>query len=202
MKTSRVKQRTTRWYDMRKGQIGGTRFGAVISNRKNKLLYELLNERLSDYSVEDTFINDQMQFGLDNEPYARKAYIKKSGIRFSQVGLIYSDFSKIHHASPDGINRRMGLVLEVKCTQDGSKQIQRFFDGIEPEYMPQIINYFAVSDSIKSVHWVSYCPMRTERPMVIHIVNREDHLLEIEVGRKKILDIEKQLEEMEQKFKF
>ena len=202
MKTVRVAQRSEAWHALRKGSIGGTRFGQVISSRKNKLLFDLLAERLSDYPVDEVFVNEMMQFGIDQEPHARKAYIKQSKIRFMEVGLIVSDFSKIHHASPDGLNRRLGAVLEVKCTHDISKQVQRFFEGIDPDQMPQILNYFAVSDSIREVHYVSYNPFCLQRPLVVHIVKREDHVLEIESGRRKIIEIEKQLEEMERKFKF
>jgi hypothetical protein len=44
--------------------------------------------------------------------------------------------------------------------------------------MPQIINYFAVSDEVVAVHWVSYCPYRTERPLVIHVFTRDTVLSE------------------------
>jgi putative phage-type endonuclease len=202
MRTSRVKQRSPEWHELRKGRIGGTRFGQVISSRKNKLLYDLLAERLSDYPVEEVFVNEAMQFGLDQEPYARKEYIRTSKIRFAEVGLIYSDFSKIHQASPDGLNRKRGIVLEIKCTQDVSTQIRRFFDGIDPEHMAQLINYFAVSDSVREVHYVSFCPFCLQRPLVVYIIKREDHLMEIESGRRRIKEIELQLDEMEQKFKF
>lgn len=212
MKTSRVKQQSTKWYELRKGSIGGTRFGQVISNRKNKLVYELLDEMLSEFSLEDQFTNDDMQFGIDNEPYARDIYSKQTGIKFTTVGLVFSDHSKIHHASPDGLNRKQGIVLEVKCTRNGSTHIKRYFEGIDSEYIPQIVNYFAVSNDIKEVHWVSYCPFRSERPIVVYKFTRETEIPDgkststidemAKEGISKIKQIEKQLKELEQKFKF
>lgn len=202
MRTSRVKQRSPQWHQLRKGSIGGTRYGQAVSNRKNKLLYDLVDEQLSDFVMEDGFINQDIQFGIDNEPFARKLYIKQSGIRFSEVGMIFSDFSHIHHGSPDGLNRKLGIVLEIKCTQSGSTQVKRFFEGIDTEHLPQIISYFVLSDSVREVHWVSYCPFRTERPMVVYIVKREDYLAEIEAGRARMVEIEQQVNEMKSKFTF
>ena len=72
-----------------------------------------------------------MQSGIDNEPIARQLYIEKSGINFRQVGMIKSDYSEIHHASPDGLSDDNSIVLEVKSTSDGSIHMERFWNGVE-----------------------------------------------------------------------
>lgn len=172
MKINNCEQRSEEWFRLRAGSIGGTGFGQVISDRKNRLVYDLLDEQLNGMARMDDFISDDMQFGIDNEPIARQLYSEESGIEFTEIGLILSDHSGIHHASPDGINLERGIVLEIKCTQTGAVHLQRYFEGVESSYMPQIINYFAVSDEVKEVHWVSYCPNRPERPIVKHIFTR------------------------------
>ena len=212
MKVSTVKQLTPEWHQLKKAKIGGTRFGQVLSNRKNRLVYELLDERLSDFIPPDSFINEDMQFGIDNEAPAAKTYSKQSGIRFAKVGAILSDLSDIHLASPDRINRKRGIVLEVKCTQQGDIHIKRFFEGVDSEYMPQIVNYFAVSDDVKEVHWISYCPFRPERPIVLHKFTRDSVIPDgrsttsireqVEIGREKIKQIEADLLRMERDWKF
>lgn len=202
MKISRLRQLSPEWHQLKKGRIGGTRFGQVISGRKNRLIYELLDERLSDFITPETFISEDMAFGLDNEEHAAKAYSKQARIRFSKVGAILSDVSDIHLASPDRLNRKLGIVLEIKCTQHGDIHIKRFFEGIDSEYLPQIINYFAVSDEVREVHWVSYCPFRRERPLVYYIKHRSEFAEQIEKGRARIREIEAELAEMESKFKF
>lgn len=212
MKISRVAQLSPEWHQLKKGRIGGTRFAQVISGRKNRLIYELLDERLSDFIAPDPFISEDMQFGLDNEEYAVKAYSKQSGIRFGKVGAILSEQSDIHLASPDRMNRRKGIVLEIKCTQHGDIHIKRHFEGVDPEYMPQIINYFAVSDDVKEVHWVSYCPFRRERPLVVRKFTRDSEIPDgkttttigeaAQAGRDRIKQIEADLIRMEQEFKF
>lgn len=202
MKINNCQQRSEEWYQLRAGSIGGTRFGQVISGRKNRLVYDLLEEMLNGYAEMDDFTSDDMQYGIDNEPIARRLYSEQSGIEFQEVGMILSDYSAIHHASPDGINLERGIVLEIKCTQSGSIHIQRFFEGPESTHAGQNTNYFAVSDEIKEVHWVSFCPNRPERPLVVHILKREQFLNDVFSGRQKVQQIEKQLNELKNKFIF
>ena len=40
MKIWKGEQLTHEWWQLKKGKIGGKRFGQVISNRKNRLTYE------------------------------------------------------------------------------------------------------------------------------------------------------------------
>jgi hypothetical protein len=169
-----IVQLSPEWWALKVGKISGTRYGQIISGRKNNLVFELINENLSGYIEQDDYISEDMQFGKDNESIALDLYEKHSGITFDRGGVIFSDFSPNHMASPDGINLPLGIVVEVKSTQHGDKQIKRFFEGPEPEYPPQIKNYFSVSDDVKEVHWISFCPYRPERPLVIYIFKRDD----------------------------
>ncbi len=173
MKILTMPQRSPEWHAARVGSIGGTSFGQVISGKKNRLIYNLINEKLNGYATEDDYISDDMQFGIDNEPIARDLYIEKSGINFREVGMIKSDYSDIHHHSPDGLSDDNSIVLEIKATDDGAIQLQRFFEGPESDYMSQIISPFAASDEVREFHWVSFCPYREERPLVPFIYTRD-----------------------------
>jgi len=166
-------QRSEDWYNYKVARIGGTRFGQVISGKKNRLVYDLVNEKLNGYPELDDYIDDDMQFGIDNEPIAADLYEIKSGLKLIEIGLIQSIKNDIHIASPDRIANDSSVVVEIKCTRNGAIHLERFFDGVDSKYLPQIKNYFAVSDKVKEVHWVSYCPYRLERPLVIHIFKRE-----------------------------
>jgi hypothetical protein len=185
----KIQQQSPEWFDLKAGKISGTRYGQVISGRKNSLLYELANERLDGYIIPEPYLNDEMQFGIDNEPVALDLYESQSGIKFQRGGVIMSDFSPIHMASPDGVNIELGIVAEVKCTMNGAKHIQRMIEGVESQYLPQVKNYFTVSDSVKEVHWISYCPERFEKPLVVIVFKRENFIKEIEAGREAIRDI-------------
>lgn len=202
MNINYCEQRSQEWYDLRKGKIGGTRFGQVISGRKNRLVYDLLNETLSEAIYPDDYISEEMQFGIDNEDDALELYSQRTGIKVIRVGAILSDFSGIHLASPDGLSEDHKIVQEVKCTEDGGIHIQRFFEGTETSYIPQIANYFAVSDEVERVDWISYCPSRPERPIIIRQFYRESFVDMIKSGRSKIKQIESELNGLKDIFLF
>lgn len=210
-----IEQLTKEWYDLKVGKISGTRFGQVISGRKNALIYELLNEKLDGFIMPDDYTSDDMQFGIDNEPIAMDKYSAKCGIEFERGGVILSDYSTIHMASPDAVDIDLGIVVEVKCTRNGAKQIQRFIEGPESTHLPQIINYFAQSESVKQVHWISYCPYRPERELVVWVYERTTELEPattkkpaytiqdaVNEGLSGIKVIESKLIELENKFTF
>lgn len=166
-------QNSPEWWDLKVGKVSGTRFGQLISTRENNLLFECANERLNGSIFQNEFENEEMQFGNENEPIAIDKYSAKTGLDFQMGGVIFSDFSKIHIASPDAVNVDNGIILEVKSTMSGATQLRRFKNGIESDKIGQIVNYFAVSDSVNEVHWVSYCPFRPERELVVRIFNRQ-----------------------------
>ena len=201
MKVLTCSQLSPEWWDAKVGSIGGTRYGQVVSTKKNRLIYNLINERLNGHCMQDDYTNDNIEFGNDNEPIARELYIEQSGIDFKQVGMIKSDYSPFHHASPDGLSDS-GIVLEIKSTPNGEIHVQRFFEGVESSYMPQILNYFAVSDEVKEVHWLSYCPYREERPLIVYIFKAEHYQDKIKDARTKIAAIEIEIDRKIQEFTF
>jgi hypothetical protein len=204
MKTSNVQQRSDEWFQLRRGRIGGTRFGQVLSNVKNRLIYELLSERIDDLQEEeDEYDSFEMQFGRDNEDMVLQMYTDRTGIQTQKVGVIFSDFCEIHMASPDACSIDTSIIQEVKCTLKPSIQRQRYFEGIDAKLMPQVISYFALSDEVKEVHWISYCPFAKNSELIIHTVKRDtvtkDGTIQqiVEKSRVKLISIEKQLKEME-----
>lgn len=188
-----IPQRTPEWNKLRSGSIGGTRFSQVVSGKKNRLVYDLLSEKLG-YFVENDYVDEVMQYGIDNEPYAAAEYEKISGIEFREIGMIKSETVTIHHASPDRISKDNTICLEIKCTENVPIHLQRYFEGFEQKYVDQCVNYFAVADEIKEVHLISYCPYFVERPVFCYILKREDYTAIIEKGRKRIAEIENELQ--------
>ena len=181
MKIWKGEQKTKEWFDLKVGKISGTRFAKVISGKKNRLIYELMNEKLNGYIDEVDLSNEDVQYGVENEDLAIQLYSEKSGIKFKKVGAILSDLDN-HISSPDSISECETIALEIKCTMKGDIHLERYFEGIDEKYLPQCINYFAVDKGIKEVHFISYCGYRPERPLVIHILKRNDYLVQIEKG--------------------
>jgi len=197
-----IVQLSEEWKQLKAGKISGTRFGQVISTRKNALLYELLNEKLNGYIYDDDYESEDMAYGRENESHAIDLLEERTGIKFLRGGVILSDFSHIHMASPDGVNIEVGAIAEVKCTMKGARQLQRFVEGPESDKMGQIINYFAQSDSVNVVYWASFCEFRPECELVVCEFRRKQFEKEITAGRIGVKAIEKQLEQLEQKITF
>lgn len=173
MKYLNIEQRSQEWWDLKVGKVSGTRYGQLTSTRSNSLLEEVANETLDGFIEQDDFTTEDIQFGVDNEEPAICEYEARICKKFTRGGVILSDFSPIHMASPDAINEKEGIVVEIKCTSHGKTHLKRFLNGIDSNYLPQVINYFAVSDDVKEVHWVSYCPFRQERPIIAIIFTRD-----------------------------
>jgi hypothetical protein len=173
MNYQRIQQQSKEWWELKVGKVSGTRFGLLISGRENTLVDELANEVLDGQCDFDDFTNEDMLFGQENEPIALQIYSQRSGIALEHGGVILSDFSPIHMASPDAVNCERGIVVEVKCTMHGKTQLNRFRKGIDSNHLGQVINYFAVSDSVNEVHWLSYCPYRPERDLIVIVFKRD-----------------------------
>lgn len=172
----KIEQNTPEWWAYKVGKISGTRFGQLISSRENSLIEELADEIMNGYCEISDFEDEDIIFGKENEAIAIDLYEEKSGLKFQRGGVLQSDTCINHMASPDAINYEKGIVVEVKCTRHGKTHLKRFLNGIESNYKPQIINYFAVDPKIKEVHFVSYCPFRPERPLVIQIIKRDTEI--------------------------
>jgi hypothetical protein len=195
-------QLSDEWWKLKVGKISGTRFGQVLSGRKNRLIYELMNEILNGQCDMSIFCNDEMQYGLDNEPEALRLYSDQINMEITKTGAILSEENIIHMASPDGISLNGKIIQEVKCTPNGEIHLERIFEGIDIKYLPQCINYFAVSPEIEEVHFISYCGYRIERPLHIIKLLRSSFTIEIEKGIEGVKRIEKELNKKLDEYKF
>ena len=169
----RIEQNSPEWWAYKVGKISGTRFGQLISSRENSLIEELADEIMNGYCEISDYEDEDIIFGKENESIAIDLYEEKSGLKFERGGVLQSDVCKMHMASPDATDYENGIVVEVKCTRHGKTHLKRFYNGIDSNYKPQIINYFAVDPKVMEVHFVSYCPFRSERPIVSQILKRD-----------------------------
>lgn len=181
MKIFPYPQLSLEWLKFHAGKISGTRFGAILSNRKNRLVYELIDETMNGIMAQDDYMSEEMQYGIDNQSLALEMYSNQTGIKLVEGVTMQSDDNEIHIASADGLSECETIAQEVKCTMNGAIHIQRIFDGVDSNYIPQCINYFAVSPKIKEVHFISYCGLRPERPL--HIVRLSRCLFDSQIQR-------------------
>ena len=130
-------QRTTPWYEMRKGMITASDIAAVVGECPYGNDRKVLMKKAG--LTKDEFTgNFSTQWGVKYEPVACKIYQIRTKSHINDFGLLphYSNFQPQDEflqpisflgASPDGI-RDDGIMLEIKCPTS------REITGIPPRY--------------------------------------------------------------------
>lgn len=115
-----VVQGSPEWFAMRLGRVTASRVADVVARTKSgystsreNYCVELALERLTG-NRQESYSNDAMKWGTENEPLARAAYESKTGAIVDEVGMVPHPFIAMTGASPDGFVGSAGL-LEIKC---------------------------------------------------------------------------------------
>jgi putative phage-type endonuclease len=115
---------------MAKGKSGEA---AVRADYKAQIVAEILTGKPQG----STFTNDAMQWGTEQEPFARAAYEVTKGAMVDQCGLVLHPIIDRAGASPDGLVND-GL-LEIKCPKTAT-HLQYLLDGKAPaKYRNQML---------------------------------------------------------------
>ena len=102
------------------------------------------------------YVSPEMQWGIDHEGDARRAYALGKGLFVEQIGFVIGNNDRTG-CSPDGLVGRDGL-LEVKCPKT-STHLKWMFDArIPDEYLPQCRFALMVCQDRQWVDFVSYDP--------------------------------------------
>jgi putative phage-type endonuclease len=113
-------QGTEAWQNVRCGKLTASRLADVLAktktgysaDRKNYMA-QLVLERITQTKAE-SYSNAAMQWGVEQEPFARAAYEAHTGQMVEEVGFIPHPTIEASGASPDGLVGDDGLV-EIKC---------------------------------------------------------------------------------------
>lgn len=166
MKIIDFPQGSMEWLQSRAGKVTASRIADVMAKIKTgeaatrkDYRAQIVAEILTGMPQGDTFINAEMQFGTDNEPFARAAYEVAQGVMVDQVGLV------VHHAidraaaSPDGLVGDKGM-LEIKCPKVAT-HLTYLLDGVVPsKYQPQMLWQMACCER----EWVDFVSFRPDLP--------------------------------------
>lgn len=180
-----INQGEQAWLKAKLGVITGTRIKKVLSTTNMKLLDELCGERGSQ-TIEDSFSSDAMERGKELEPYAIKAYEKKTGNKVAGIGFGLHDLYDWWGISPDGFvykNRKRRIGIEIKCPNTSTHFGYIRQNKIPAEYRPQVLNYFMCEKDCEEVHFITFDPRYEPKPIHIIIITREsviDELVELE----------------------
>jgi len=117
---SEVIQGTPEWHQQRCGKATASRISDIVAKTKSgystsraNYMAQLVVERMTN-QVAESYTNAAMEWGIENEPFARAAYEAKTGNMVDQVGAIDHPTVPMSSASPDGLIGNDGC-LEIKC---------------------------------------------------------------------------------------
>lgn len=136
-------QRSPEWFAARCGKVTASRVADIIAKTKTgasasreNYLAQLVCERMTGKPAE-SYSNAAMQWGTEQEPFARAAYEGVKDVLVEEMGFAVHPSIEGAGASPDGLVGLFGLV-EIKCPNTAT-HIQTLLDQKVPEkYNTQI----------------------------------------------------------------
>jgi putative phage-type endonuclease len=180
------------WWAARLGKVTASRVADVIAKTKTgygagraNYAADLVVERLTGQKA-SSFTNAAMEWGTEQEPYARAAYAAKTGILVEEVGFIDHPTVAMSGASPDGFAED-GLI-EVKCGNTAT-HLEYIFDGKPPaKYITQM-QYQMACTNRPWCDFVSFDPRLPERLqlLVVRVPRDDDYIAMLETEVKKFL---------------
>jgi putative phage-type endonuclease len=181
-------QRTPEWFAARCGKVTASRMADVVAKTRNgygasraNYMAELICERLTGRPTEG-FTNAAMQWGTDQEPFARDAYSAKTGELVTETGFVRHPRIENAGASPDGIVGA-GLV-EIKCPNTAN-HIEYLMSKEPPQKYFYQMQWQMACAMAEFCDWVSYDPrMPQDLQLLIVRIHRDEDcikMLEAEV---------------------
>lgn len=190
MKIVTCSQGSAEWLVVRSGRVTASKVAAVLSFLKRggesaeRAAYrvQLAAEILTGQSAGDGFVNTFMQWGTENEPYARAAYEVRHDVYVDTVGFVIHPSIERAGGSPDGLVGDDGMV-ELKCPKT-STHIEYMLAGmVPPEYEPQVM--FGLACTERS--WCDFSSFDSRLPLrhqlfTVRVYRDEARIKEINDG--------------------
>ena len=186
-------QRTAEWFEARLGKVTASRVADVIAKTKTgysasreNYMAQLVVERLTNTQAE-SFTNAAMQWGTDQEPFARAAYELKMGVMVDETGLVDHPTIPMAGASPDGLVGEDGLV-EIKCPNTATHIDTLLTQTVPAKYITQMQFQMACTGR-QWCDFVSFDPRMPQKAQIfVKRVLRDDLFIkEVESEIKKFL---------------
>lgn len=173
------------WLAARRGRITGTRAGSLFSKRDKKPLkayYEIIAERVA-VPADDENVMDR---GHRLEDEALDRFEKETEKKLNRDLVLWCrDDAESIAISPDAVIGKTEAV-EVKCLSSASHIEAWLTQDTPSEYEGQILQYFVVNDSLKTLYFVFYDP-RMPKDFFYIMVKRDD----VKEKVKEYLELEK-----------
>lgn len=134
-----MKQRSTEWFEARKGKITSSRIGGILGLSPFQTRDDVMRQMVREWhNTKPEFTgNVATQWGVDNEDVARQAYEAHSGHFVYMVSLIQHPDYDFLAASPDGLIDTDGC-LEIKSPYSARESGDFKPLAAQPHYQAQI----------------------------------------------------------------
>ena len=185
-----MEQRTDEWYLTRLGKVTASSLYKVLAKTKTgygadrgNYMTQLVLERVTGTKA-DFYTNASMQWGIEQEPFARAAYEATKGVMVEEIAFVPHPTIEMSGASPDGLVGDDGMV-EIKCP-DSKTMLECWLSDnpVESKYMAQMQWQMRCADR----NWCDYVVFDPRMPpkaqLFVDRVERDDEWIaatEIEV---------------------
>lgn len=156
-----IEQGTPEWFEARYGNASASRISDIMAKTKSgysasreNYLTELVLERFGVF--EEKYSNASIEWGNEQEPFARATYETKNNVMVDEVGYILHPVIAKSGASPDGKIGNNGL-LEIKCPNTKTHFEYLLADKPPSKYIPQMAWQQACTGALWT-DFVSYDP--------------------------------------------
>ena len=172
-------QGTDDWFAARLGKVTASRVADIIAKTKtgystsrDNYMAQLVCERMTNTKGE-SFSSAAMEWGTNQEPFARAAYEAKTGVMVEEVGFVQHPQIEWAGASPDGFVDDDGLV-EIKCPNTSTHLDTIMSDAAPAKYVTQMQWQMACTGR-QWCDFVSFDPRLPEQmQLFIKRVNRDE----------------------------
>lgn len=181
---SEIEQRTDEWFAQRLGKVTASSLYKVLAKTKTgygadrgNYMTQLVLERVTNNKA-DSYMNASMQWGVDQEPFARAAYEAATGVMVDEIGFVPHPTIEMAGASPDGLVGADGMV-EIKCP-DSKTALECWLseNPVEGKYFAQMQWQMRCADRA----WCDYVVFDPRMPLKAQLfvkrVERDDAWLE------------------------
>ena len=163
-------QGTDEWKMLRLGKVTASRVKDIVATTKtgystsrDKYMTQLLLERLTG-TVAESYSDAAMQWGTEQEPFARAAYEAAKSVMVDQVAFVNHPTIEMAGASPDGLVNDDGLV-ELKCPMSHT-HLESLLGGLDDQYKVQVQWQMACTGR----KWTDLCSFDPRFPAELQLV--------------------------------
>jgi len=202
-------QGTPEWHQDRMGKVTGSAVSTVFAKAKSgtgeavvrrDYRMQLVRERINNAPVERGFENRDMQWGKEQEPFARMLYEGRRDVDVIQSGFLYLP-NLAAGCSLDGMFYEGGKtgIFEAKCPKPAIHWEYLKAERVPPQYIPQIEHNLWITGADFS-DFASYDPTMPE-PLQLFVVRYERDQKRIDAHAAAVLQFLKEVDKEEQEMR-